>query len=337
MKCTAPEGEDCGYRHCVVCNGHLDAGEVATCWLCVGQARRDLVAVVDLVALLPEHALRAASNGRLVAAEPIPGGDAIVMLGRGSEGLSDDGATNPGDPEPPAWVLGWWEEVWREALALGSRRPVWQRPADRTIATAQVFLNDHLDWAANYHAGFGLFARDLGSTRRHLEALLRAGDAPQDGVSCFECGATLEREYRAPRACSCPPRPTLRLDRELWEDAHAAHDQGGLKDPELDHGWHCPRCHRDYSPGEYRLAVQSAYDATADFRTQTDVTRLTGCPRGTVQGWASRGQVRRKKDSSGRVTYSVSDVRARLAESEVPMTVSVDPRNTAESLPEDVA
>lgn len=303
-------------RECAVCLRDLEAGEVATCWSCINRARRDLVAVWDLVAMLPEHALQSATNGHLSAAEPIPGGDAIVMLGRGSEGLSEDGSTNTGDPEPPAWILGWWEEIWREALALGSKRPVWQRRADRTIATAHLFLNEHLDWAAQYHAGFHVFARDIGGMRRHLEALLRAGDGPQEGVSCFECGSTLERQYRAPRACSCPPRPVLRLDRELWEQNHAAHDQGGLVDPEPDSGWHCLRCRREYSAGEYRLAVSAAYDqlAAADFRTQSDVTRLTGCPRGTIQGWASRGKVRRRRDSSGRVTYSVSDVRGRLAE-----------------------
>lgn len=307
-------------RQCSVCARDLDAGEVATCWLCIGQARRDLIAIVDLVAMLPARALYTATNGRLTAAEPIPGGDALVMLGRGSEGLSEDGSTNTGDPEPPAWVLGWWEEIWREALALGSRRPVWQRPADRTIADAYVFLGEHLDWAANYHAGFQLFARDVGGTRRHLEAVLHAGDAPMDGVSCFECGSTLQREYRAPRACTCPPRPhcdhrtSADCPRRLWEQIHAGHDQGGLRDPDPDAGWRCPRCRRDYSAGEYRLAVTTAYDAAADFRTQGDVTRLTGCPRGTIQGWASRGQIRRKRDSSGRVTYSVSDVRARLLE-----------------------
>jgi hypothetical protein len=299
-------------RRCSVCLRELDAGEVATCWLCIGTARSNLITIVDLVALLPEHATSAATHGHLAASEPIPGGDALVMLERGSEGLSDDAGTNPGDPEPPAWVLGWWEEVWRESLALGSRRPVWQRRASRTIADASRFLGDHLDWAAHYHSGFETFASDLAKTRRHLEALLQAGDAPLEGVACFECGATLQREYRAPRACSCPPRPIRGPDAAIWEQIHAGHDQGGLRNPDLDHGWHCPRCRRDYSAGEYRLAVQAAYDAAADFRTVTDVTRLTGCPRGTVQGWSSRGQVRRRKDSSGRVTYSISDVRARL-------------------------
>lgn len=309
-------------RQCVVCLRDLEAGEVATCWACINRARRDLVAIWDLVAMLPEHALRSATNGHLAAAEPIPGGDAVVMLGRGSEGLSEDGTTNSGDPEPPAWILGWWEEIWREALVLGSKRPVWQRRADRTIAAAHLFLNEHLDWAAQYHHGFQVFARDIGGLRRHLEALLRAGDAPQDGVQCFECAGTLERVYRAPRPCSCPPSPhhvrgASPCPACVWESTHRSHDQGGLVDPDPDVGWHCLRCHREYSAGEYRLAVSAAYDqlAAADFRTQSDVTRLTGCPRGTIQGWASRGKVRRRKDSSGRVTYSVSDVRARLADS----------------------
>lgn len=316
IRCGDPDG--CGYRHCGVCGQHLDAGEIATCWHCVGVVRRDLLAIVDLVALLPEHAVSAATHGRLEAAGPIPGGDALVMLARGSEGLLDDGTTNPGDTEPPAFVLAFWEEVWRLALGLDSKLPSWQRLPERTIVQAYAFLNDHLDWAARNFYGFQQFARDTAVSRRQLEALLHAGEAPLQGVSCFECGATLQRDYRPPRACSCPPRPILRLDAQIWEQIHAQHDQGGLTNPDPDHGWHCPRCQREYSPGEYRHAVQTAYDATAEFRTQSDVTRLTGCPRGTVQGWASRGQIRRKRDSSGRVTYSIEDVRARMAESATP-------------------
>lgn len=307
--------DDCGYRHCGVCGHHLDAGELTTCWYCVGKARRDLLAITDLVALLPEHAFHGATNGHLVASEPLPGGDALVMLGRGSEGLSEDGGTNTGDPEPPAWVLGWWEETWREALVLGSKLPVWRRPPDQVIVEAQAFLGEHLDWAANYHPGFRQFARDLTTCRRQLEALLRAGDAPQEGVCCFECGVTLQRTYRAFRACSCPPKAEVGVTGHfLWEKIHASHDQGGLHDPTPDAGWVCPACHREYSPGEYRLAVATAYDAAAEWRSQTDATRLTDCPRGTIQGWASRGQIRRRKDSSGRVTYSVLDIRAKMAE-----------------------
>lgn len=313
---------ECGYRHCAVCVQHLDAGEFTTCWACVGKARRDLLAIMELVALLPEHALNGATNGHLVASDPIPGGDAVVMLGRGSEGLSDDATTNPGDPEPPAWVLGWWEEVWRENLGLDSKLPVWRRRPEQTLATAGVFLGEHLDWAANYHRGFRRFAHDLGATRHQLEALLRAGDAPMEGVSCFECGATLERVYRAPRGCSCPPKAEVHVSAHfLWEKIHASHDQGGLSDPTPDAGWSCSRCKREYSPGEYRLAVTTAYDAAAEWRTQSDASRLTDCPRGTIQGWASRGQIRRRKDSLGRVTYSVVDIRTKMAE----------------NLPEDVA
>lgn len=314
VKCA---DDDCGFRHCGVCDSHLDGGEIATCWFCIGRVRRDLIAILDLCALLPAQALHGANRGKLVAAEPIPGGDAIVLLGRGSEGLSEDGGTNAGDPEPPSFILGYWEEVWRDALALRSRKPPWQRPADRTIAEAQVFLDRHLSWAGREFSGFHLFARDLRRIRGQLEALLHAGDAPQGGVNCFECGATLEREFRAPRACSCPPRPVRGPDAGAWEVEHAVHDQGGLRNPDPDHGWYCGHCRREYLPSEYRHAVELAYDAAADFRLQADVTRLTGVPRGTVQGWASRGQVRRKRDDSGRMTYSVSDTRARLAEREM--------------------
>jgi hypothetical protein len=96
-----------------------------------------------------------------------------------------------------------------------------------------------------------------------------------------------------------------------WDERHRRCDQGGLIDPDRTVGWHCPRCKRDYTAGEYALAVRAAYDEHADYRTQTDCTQLTGVPRGTIQGWASRGQVRRRRDESGRTTYNVHDIRSR--------------------------
>lgn len=306
--------DECISRHCGVCRQHLDAGELTSCWGCVAKARRDLIAIADMFALLPDHAFHAATNGHMVASEPLLGGDALVALSRGSEGLSEDGGTNSGDAEPPAWVLGWWAAVWREALGLDSKPSVWRRPPDLVFAEANAFLGEHLDWAAHYHGGFRQFARDLATTRRQLEGLLRAGDAPLLGVACFECTATLERVYRAPRGCPCPPKAGVPVgDHPAWEVSHAGHDQGGLHDPAHDAGWSCPVCRREYSAGEYGLALAAAYDSCAEWRSQRDATRLTGVPRGTVQTWASRGRIRRRKDS-GRVLYSLLDIRERLAE-----------------------
>lgn len=329
----------CDREHCTRCSTHLD-DEIQTCTECRAQARRDLRAVIDLAAMLPDHARNAAHDGRLIAAEwrkVGPGGDATAMMSRGSEGLSDPDALDD-EPSPPSFVLGWWEEQWREQLGLDSQRPVWQRRPEHTVASAFRFLDQHLTWAAANQPGFAVFARDLHSLRRHLEELLRAGDEPLHGVACFDCGATLERDYRPPKPCTCGPRPRLephthlqphnrtdvcclgcanylrwQLALEAWEATHRDHDQGGLADTDPHAGWHCPRCRRHYSAGEYQLAIKARHDEVARYRRLDDAARITGAKPGTIKVWATRNRVRRRRDGSGRVTYNVPDIRARLA------------------------
>jgi hypothetical protein len=319
----------CDKRHCSVCAAHLDLSEYGTCVDCLGQARRDLVAGLDLVAMLPDHALNAARWSHLIAADPIPGGDAIVMLARGSEGLSDDGTTNPGYPMPPSYLLSWWEETWRDALDQPYPRHRPHQHAHQTLLLAYAYLNANLGWAAAHHPGFGVFAGDIAGMRRYLEELLHAGDYPAEGVACFQCGATLIREYRDPVPC----RHVTEAERaglgfagwvrilasypELG-DEHAACDQGGLQDPDPATGWRCSRCKRRYTVGEYMLAVRASYDEHADWRTQADCTRLTGVPRGSIQGWASKEEIRKRRDpETGRVVYSLIDIRTRAAQRQV--------------------
>lgn len=318
----------CPRRHCTVCATHLGTDELQTCTDCLGQARRDLAQILDLVALLPAHALRGATHSHLVAADPIPGSDALVLLGRGSEGLAEDGSTQV-DLDPPAWTLAWWEENFRDRLGLDSRIPAWRRRADRTLIDAHTFLVQHLGWAASNHPGFHVLAADLKRSRAQLEELLHAGDQPAEGVACFTCGTTLERQYRDPKRCSCGPRPRcshaahhrrdlccLGCATELrWELRHATCDQGGLAETDPHVGWACPRCKRTYSPGEYQLAVKARHDDVAEYRRLDDCVRLTGAKRGSIQGWASGDEpkVRKRRDTSGRVTYNLADIRTRLA------------------------
>jgi hypothetical protein len=327
----------CPRHHCTVCNIHLLPGEQQTCTDCLAQTRRDLNAIVDNAALLPDHALDAAHDGHLVASDPIPGGDALVMMSRGSEGLSDTGDTAAADePLPPSYVLAWWEEQLREHLALASRAPAWRRRPAATLVGAHRFLNEQLTWAAANHPGFHALATDLRRLRAHLDELLRAGDAPAQGVPCFTCGTHLEREYRRPRPCKCGPRPRPphtahhRVDLcclgcviELrWWITHHTHDQGGLKvdDPYAD--WHCPRCNVSYRPGQYQRAVKDTYIKNAGTLPVTELAERTGIPAGTIRRWASgrttthKGEVikippqlrPRGRTPDGRKTYLVEDV-----------------------------
>ena len=316
--------EPCTQRHCTVCSTHLFGVELQTCIDCLAETRRTVQAIADLAVLLPGHAAHAARDGRLAAAAPIPGSDALVLLVGGSPGYSETGDGDDG-LEPMSWVLGWWEDALRQWLGLGRAYPTNAEPR-RTVSAAHAFLLQHLSTAADTYPGFATMHRDLTRLRTTLESVLHAGEAPDHGVGCFDCGSTLERDYRRPRRCGCGPRPypahvahhrtdvccngcatILR-----WELQHASCDQGGLTSTDLHAGWHCPRCARAYTPAEYQLALRARYDEVAEYRLLADTIRLTGAKRGSIEGWASKGLVRRRRDGSGRVTYNVPDVRARL-------------------------
>lgn len=319
----------CERRHCTVCTRHLQTDEIQTCVECLGQARRDLRELVPLAARLPDHALHGAAHAHLTAADPIPGGDALVLLGSGSEGLAEDGSTQV-DLDVPVWILAWWEEDFRERLDLESLSAVWRRRADHKLVESQAFLDQHLGWAAAHHPGFHVLTGDLKRTRARLEEVLHAGTVSDQGVACFKCGATLEREYRDPKRCTCGPRPRgdhiahhrqdaccLGCAAQLrWERQHATCEQGGLADTDPHAGWVCPRCDRSYTTGEYQLALRAKHDEVAEYRLAEDAARLTGAKLGSIRGWASGGtpKVRKRRDDSGRVTYNLGDIRSRLAE-----------------------
>lgn len=307
-------------RHCGICCHHLDASELQTCTDCLGKTRRALLDVVDLATLLPDQALDAAHDGHLAAADPIPGGDALVMMSRGSEGLTDD------DPEnllPPSYVLAWWEEELRDRLGLDSRRPAWQRRPAAALAHASRFLDHQLTWAAAHYPAFHALARDLRRTRHQLEDLLRAGTDPLTGVPCFLCSTTLQRASRDPKPCACGPRPRpphvqSHADTSTcclgcatlmrWELQHADCDQGGVTDTDPFAGWACPRCKRTYNPGEYQLAISVLHSAHAPALPATELAERIGVSPSTIYTWANRGHIaRRGRAADGRMTYDVDD------------------------------
>lgn len=324
----------CRHRHCGVCCAHLDETEIGTCVLCTGQARRNLMDIADLYGLLPEHIVSAARNAHLIAADPIPGGDALVHLGHGSWGDEDDGETwNAGDPDVPVYLLGWWASTWRRSLNLppghyadiprhlwgDNHLRQWRPSPDIVLDRAYRFLMTNLGWAARNLPVFWTFSREIERVRYQLEDLLSAGLRNAHGVSCFGCGTTLEREYRPPMPC----RHAVEAERtgvttQQWLRVldsypelgieHDACDQGGLKDPASDTGWYCPRCRREYSTGEYTLAVKAAYAEHAPVLNATELADRLDVTAVTVWQWAQRGHVRRRgRSSDGRTLYDVGD------------------------------
>jgi len=96
-----------------------------------------------------------------------------------------------------------------------------------------------------------------------------------------------------------------------WDAEHQAHDRGGLRDE-----WKCPSCERVYAEEDYRRAVAHAAFVAAEWLPLEEaIHRVPGSVRGTIKVWATRGQVRKRKDvETGRMTYNVTDIAARMKE-----------------------
>ena len=135
------------------------------------------------------------------------------------------------------------------------------------------------------------------------------------GAGCFDCGASLEREWRDRKACRCPKPVGCRRYTPLLVCQHPTcaeveHrdgcDQGGISPR-----WSCPGCGRIYSPQEYRLALAGSRQA----ETWVPIDAAAGMatkPHRTLGTWARRMAVAsacRVRDR--RVLVWWPDVRAR--------------------------
>jgi hypothetical protein len=211
----------------------------------------------------------------------IPGGEAMAALapvanleswqnkldtaerrwldGEGPEPFSEDSD----DLAPPLQILLFWSELWR--MDLGAESDL--RP---TIKSEVAFLTGCLEWAHHNEPRFDLYAKDIATTRRQLENILRDGDRQQSGAPCIHCRRNLIRD----------------TDRRT----------GGLLD-----SWHCPGCERQYSETQYENAVRAAYESLQlenidDQGTWATVQRAANevkrSPR-TIKTWISEGIVRR--------------------------------------------
>lgn len=110
-----------GHGLCCVCGRSLTEHEPQTCVRCADEAAEHLRAILDLYDELPDHLGHvrspaydsdrpSASDGR-----PLPGGDVLVLLARGSQGLAEDGVTDRvGDPVSVHFELTSWQREWEE-------------------------------------------------------------------------------------------------------------------------------------------------------------------------------------------------------------------------------
>lgn len=206
--------------------------------------------------------------------------------------------------EPPLATLRYWSDAWRRL-----HNQDWTHIP--TIHTEASFIRYQLDWAWDAEeVNFDHVAADIRKARARLEALLHEGIRVEAGVPCLDCNTDLIR-------------PTANRRNVNWCDGHdgvchlphekCPHDRGGRRDE-----WHCPSCDRRYDETSYRRAVGYAAFLSSDWLTLEDAIERTGAKRGSIQGWASSSKalVRKRKDqNTGRMTYNVPDIEARLADS----------------------
>lgn len=182
--------QECDRAHCPVCGVRHSA---TACSECLASARDDLAWVARVARSevgKPDRLLTEAVQGggdqRLLAAAPIPGADAMVMLAPGNlHGHTDESWS---DPIPPLLVLATWEDDWRETFHHGGGPRA-------TVERCFDYLDRNLALAGSQHPAFDGFAADLRKLRARMERVIH--DQPQGdlaNVSCFDCGGDLERK-----------------------------------------------------------------------------------------------------------------------------------------------
>lgn len=243
-------------RVCIVCERReLADHEQQTCVHCLGRVRRALIDVEQLYALLPAEIVARAGTARPLDPsgvrgddDPIPGGDALVLLAGGSTSTTSsrtgdrthaqDNLTS--DIPSVLATLASWEDDWRSVLEL----PAAQDQA--TIAGCSVFLLRGLSYMAQHHPAFDEFAEDMGDLQRHLQRVTRQAAAVDRGAPCPYCGSRIVRHYDDPDPCP----------RGCTHDGEG-HDQGGRRDT-----WVCSNrdCHQSFSEDQHRMAIWQAHN-----------------------------------------------------------------------------
>lgn len=271
--CTAPHCLICGHTHAT--NDHPD-----TCHDCITKIRADLTDIQTAYTALAVEAIAGGGDGHLVAAAPIPGGHAAVLIGptvrldmmrtaRHYTPTDMAKVHRPNDPIPPLAVLAQWEDIYRAWLD--------HTPARRSsLAGSLAYLDGQIDHLANHVSDrpdapdWVAFTRQIRTIRAGLERVLHDEREPEVGVECFACGATLERRFRDPKRCrhTTPARtwfrtvltyPELRVYPTEVAAARLPCDacsQGGLDDPTVGRSWECPGCRKEYDPAAYATAIR---------------------------------------------------------------------------------
>lgn len=296
-----------GHPLCLVCSHSLGVEEQQTCETgrpgrrgqppipsCLATARDLLSGIVtmyfedsprqlgQLRGVAYDHDRPSAADGR-----PLPGGDLLVLLGPGSQGLAEDGlSTRDDDPASVAFDLGFWEARWRETRKEARRQS--HRPKV-VVRQAAAYLEIHARWAAREHPGFADYLDDLRMLHERLERATGRFSRPvRAEAECFGCGADA-------------------LVRELTERGYA----------DL---WTCQRCGETYDWTRYLLALSGRLQESdvPGWGLPEQVGYVLGVNPRTVKSWAERGQVSTAclREGDPRIRVWWDDARERAAELE---------------------
>jgi hypothetical protein len=285
--------QPCTEPHCVVCNKeHADGA----CPDCLDDARSSLDIIAELVTALPDEV-----ENRGVESE------AMMLLGpvadprtwhshadtaargllckcerRGEICPRTRGRMCPDlaayledcrDELHPLWVLGTWEQVWRDHLDH-------QTDALVTLEAAISYLDMQMTFMSGMHGvDFKQFSTEIKACRAHLEDVLRDGIREETGAPCIKC-----------------ERPMLRVVTEK-----------GTED-----SYECRHCHREVDGDQYRYAVSVVYRAWADCLTAIDAGELFGIKPSVIRVWGSRDLIQKRgRSPEGQILYDVADIERR--------------------------
>lgn len=272
----------CERPHCIVCGRTHPA--VLVCTDCVDATRNDLRAIGELCDALPEEAvMRGVDSEAMMLLGPAADPEAwrntatAAMFGRvPAEYLAD-----ARDELHPLWVLGTWEQVWRDYLAHDTE-------AALSLPSAWAYLNTQLGYMADqWEPDFGEFARELRQCRAHLEDVLRDGIREDRGAPCVQCGTRMVRTTTAQ----------------------------GVQDT-----YRCKPCHREMTADQYHYAVGVAYRAHATSLTAVELGERFGLKPSVIRVWGSRGLVAKHGHTiSGETLYDVADTQRRAGTPTAPI------------------
>lgn len=212
----------CTEQHCAICRRvHANI-----CAECVADTRDNLHSIAIRCGALPTEVAHRGINGEAMmllgpSADPEAWRNRAMsaMVGR----VDDAYLSDCRDEQHPLWVLGTWEQLWRNHL-------------DHPTALEATLprLVDYIDQQMTYMAGqeeppFEDFAQNLRDCSTHLDSVLHdQSQGDRANVGCFECGGNLERKL--------------------------------VKDGFEDH-WTCKRCRRRYTYAEYNFALRASLEA----------------------------------------------------------------------------